>query len=143
MSDLVCGAPGLVRAADALLRIAGGRVVKLRVPMAATPSDDSEQLGLATPGFQDVELGPVAFRKARARLGVVEVPRYELMVSASSVKGLVGSLGYESVAVLFQVIAGVVVGERLLFVESCTASQVAGEIYCYRLGLRGPAGLVV
>jgi hypothetical protein len=143
MSDLAMGAPGLVRAADALLRIAGGRVVKLRVPMAGTPSDDTEELGLATPGFQDVELGPVAFRKARARLGADEVPRYELMVSATSVAGLVGSLGYESVAVLFQTIAGVVVGERLLFVESTTASQVGGEIYCYRLGLRGPVGLVV
>lgn len=143
MSDLVMGAPGLVRAADALLRIAGGRVVKLRIPMAGTPSDDAEQLGLATPGFQDVELGPVAFRRARARLDAGEVPRHELIVSATSVLGLVGSLGYESVAVLFQVIAGVVVGERLLLVESCTESQVAGEVYCYRVGLRGPVALVV
>ncbi len=143
MSDLGVGAAGLVRAADALLRIAGGRVVKLRVPLAGTPSDDSEQLGLAMPGFQDVALGPVAFRKARARLGSDGVARYEAMVSATAMKELVGSLGYESVAVLFQVIAGVVVGERLLFVESCTASEVSGEVYCYRLGLRGPASLVV
>lgn len=143
MSDLVMGAPGLVRAADALLRIAGGRVVKLRVPMAATPSHDAEQVGLAAPGFHDVELGPVVFRRARARLGGDGVARYELMVSAASVAGMVGSLGYESVAVLFQEIAGVLVGERLLFVESCTASEVSGEVYCYRIGLRGPVGLVV
>jgi len=143
MSDVVMGAAGLVRAADALLRIAGGRTVKLRVPMAGTPSDDSEQLGLAVPEFQDVELGPVVFRKARATVKAGEGARYELMVSATSVLGLVGSLGYESVAVLFQVIAGVVVGERLLFVENCTASEVGGEIYCYRVGLRGPLGLVV
>jgi hypothetical protein len=143
MSDLVSGAPGLVRAADALLRIAGGRAVKLRMPLAGTPSDDSEQLGMAVPGFQDVELAPVAFRRSRAAIKADGVPRYELLVSATSVMGTVGSLGYESVAILFQTCSGVVVGERLLFVESCMESQVNGEIYCYRVGLRGPAGLVV
>ena len=134
---------GLVRAADALLRMAGGRVVKVRMPLAGVPSDDAEQLGLASAGFQDVEMGPVAFRKARALLKAGEGPRYELMVSVSAVMGLVGSLGFESVAVLFRECAGIVVEERLLFVESCTASEAGGEIYCYRLGLRGPVGLVV
>jgi hypothetical protein len=137
------GAAGLVRAADALLRIAEGRVAKVRMPLPGTPSDDAEQLGLAVPGFQDMELGPVAFRRARATVATDGVARYELMVSAAAMLGLVGSLGFESVAILFQECVGVVVGERLLFVESVTASEASGEIYCYRIRLRGPAGLVV
>jgi hypothetical protein len=143
MSDLVRGSGAVARAADALLRTAGGRTVMLRVPAPGVPGSDGEELGLAVPGFQDVELAPVAFRKSRATIARGEAPRYELLVSAWPVKTLVGSLGYESVAVLFSVIAGVLVGERLMFVESCTASEVGGEIYCYRLGLRGPVGVIV
>lgn len=141
MSDLARGSGAVGRAADALLRTAGGRTVRLRVPAPGVPGSDGEELGLAAPEFREVELGPVAFRKARATGG--EAPRYELLVSEWAVKGLVGALGYESVAVLFGGVAGVVVDERLMFVESCTASQVGGEIYCYRVGLRGPVGLVV
>ena len=46
-------------------------------------------------------------------------------------------------AVLFQLTAGVLVGERLLFVESCEASESHGEAYCYRVRLRGPLAVVV
>ena len=145
MSDLVRGSGAVARAADALLRTAGGRTVKLRVPAPGVPGNDAtEQLGLAVPEFQDVELGSGGcFARSRATIARGEAPRYELLVSAWPVKTLVGSLAYESVAVLFGVIAGVLVRERLMFVESCTASEVGGEIYCYRLGLRGPMAVVV
>lgn len=143
MADLVTDAGGAVRAADTLLRMAGGRAVLLRVPAPAVPGSVAEQVGLGTPGFEDMELGPAVFRKARAKLGVGEAPRYEAIVSASAVEAVVGSLGFESVSVLFGVAAGVVVDGRLMFVESATASQVFGEVYCYRLGLRGPVGLMV
>ena len=143
MSDLVAGSGAAIRAADALLRMAGGRVVKLRVPSPAIPGDATEQLGLATPEFQDMELGPVVFRKARPTADAGKAARYELIVSASAVAAMVGSLGFESVSVLFATVAGVLVGERLLFIDTCTASQVSGDIYCYRLGLRGPVGVIV
>ena len=39
--------------------------VLLRVPAPAVAGDVTEQLGLATPEFQDVELAPVVFRRAR------------------------------------------------------------------------------
>jgi hypothetical protein len=143
MSDLAASTGAATRAADALLRMAGGRVVKLRVPAPGVPGDAGEQLGLVTPGFQDVDFGPVVFRKARAKVEVGKAARYELMVSASAVGSLVGSLGYGSVGVLFGVIAGVVVDDALLFVESCTASEVSGEVYCYRLGLRGAVAAIV
>jgi hypothetical protein len=131
------------RAADALLRTVGGKTVKLRVPAPATPGDVTEQLGLAAPEFQDVPLALGVFRKARAAGAVGEAARSEVIVSATSVLELVGSLGYESVAVMFEAVAGVLVDERLLFIERCTASQVGGEIYCYRLSLREPVAVLV
>ena len=131
------------RAADALLRMAGGRVVQVRIPAPGVPGDAGEQMGLATPGFQDMDLGPVVFRKARATVKAGGVARYELMVSALAIGELVGSLGYGSVGVLFAVIAGVLVDDALLYVESLTESQVGGEVYCYRLGLRGAVAAIV
>lgn len=128
------------RAADALLATVGGRMVQLRIPVDGIPGDVTEQLGLATPEFRDVALGPVAFRKAR---GTGAAGRYELIVSATAVEAMVGSLGYESVAVLFGVVAGVLVGDRLLYVESCRSSEIGGEVYCYRIGVREPVGVVV
>src|ERR1700722_7270950 len=88
------------RAADVLLRCAGGRSVLLRMPAQASAGDTTEQLGLAVPEFQDVELAPVVFRKAREAASTETAPgkvaRWELMVSATSVNGLVGSLGYSA-----------------------------------------------
>jgi hypothetical protein len=49
---------GPVRVANALLRGVGGRTVLLHIPVPAIPGDVGEQLGLALPEFQDVELGP-------------------------------------------------------------------------------------
>src|ERR1700679_2426881 len=77
------------RAADVLLRCAGGRSVLLRMPAPATAGDTTEQLGLAVPTFQDVELAPVVFRKARATAADGKAARSELMVSASAVNRLV------------------------------------------------------
>ena len=130
------------RAADALLRM-GGETVKLQVPVEAIPGDVTEQLGLAAPEFREVALGPAVFRKARGTGKAGVAPGYELIVSATAVGAMVGALGFESVAVLFQRVAGVLVGERLLFVESCEASEAQGEAYCYRIGLRGPVAVVV
>ena len=87
------------RVADTLLRGTGGRMVKLRVPAPAIPGDVEEQVGLATPEFQDVVLGPVCFRKVRPT--VTDAVQYELLVSATAVEAMVGSLAYESASVLF------------------------------------------
>src|ERR1700722_6147660 len=57
-----------VRAADTLLRGVGGRRVLLRVPAPAIAGDDGEQLGVATPEFQDAPLWPVVLRRVRATM---------------------------------------------------------------------------
>jgi hypothetical protein len=126
--------------ADSLLRTAGGRTVLLHMPAPAIPGDLGEQLGLAIPEFQDVPLGPAVFRKVRPRIGTPEKPKeaaYELLVSASAVLRVVGSLGFDAVDVLFAQAAGVLVDGALLGIVSVTADEAFGSVYLYRLGLRG------
>lgn len=115
----------------------------LRMPAPADAGDVAEQLGLATPEFQDVELAPVVFRTARARVAEGKAARWELLVSASAVETLVGSLGYSAAAVLFADAFGVLVDGVLMTVESATESEIGGAPYVYRLVLRAPVATVV
>jgi len=127
-----------VRAADALMRGAGGRTVLLRLPVPGIPSDANEQLGLAVPEFQDVELGPVVVRAVSSGKGT-----RELLVSATAVSAVVGSLGSSSASVLFATAFGVLLDEVLLEVVSATELEVGGVPYVYRVTVRVPAALVV
>jgi hypothetical protein len=121
---------GAVRHADAVLRAAGGRVVMLRMPGPAVSGNDAEQLGLATPEFQDIPLGAAAFRKADS----VKT----LLVSASAVDAMVGTLAFDSVDVLFETAAGVVIDGLLYEITNSVASQAMGKAYCYCLTLVPP-----
>jgi hypothetical protein len=136
MADLLRDSGAAVRAADVLLRGVGGRVVKLRLPAPAVPGDATEQLGLAVPEFQDVELGPVVLFVGKTGTKV-------MLVSASAVSGVVGSLGYSAANVLFAGAYGVLVDDALLEVVSVTEQEAAGTPYMYRLVLRVPAALAV
>ena len=120
----------MVRSADVVLRANGGRSVLLRMPAPAIAGAQGEELGLATPEFQDAELAPVVFRKAESTA--------TLLVSASAVKGIVGSLEFDSADVLFETAVGVVVDGVVFVIETCVASQAVGEVYCYCLTLRAP-----
>jgi hypothetical protein len=142
MSNLL-SAEGAVRAADTLLRGAGGRRVLLRMPALASAGDTTEQLGLAVPEFQDLELAPVVFRKARVTTAVGKAAQWELMVSATAVHSLVGSLGYSAASVLFATAFGVLIDDVLMEVESATESELGGVPYVYRLVLKAPIALIV
>ena len=131
-----------IRLADALLRGVGGRTVLLRLPAPAVQGDLGEQLGLAAPAFQDTPLGPAAFRKVRASITAGAVD-YELLVSATAVKAVVGSLDYQSASVLFTEAAGVVIDGALLAITSAVSAEAFGEVYLYRLGLHGAAATSV
>jgi hypothetical protein len=148
MADLVNRGSAAVRAADVLLRCAGGRSVMLRVPANASAGDTTEQLGLAVPEFQDVELGPVVFRKGRQAASALTVAvdkatKWELMVSATAVQKVVGSLGYSAAGVLFATAYGVLIDGVLMEVISATESEAFGAPYVYRLVLRAPLALSV
>jgi hypothetical protein len=141
------------RAADVLLRALGGRTVTLRMPAPAVPADPAEQLGLATPTFQDLPLAPAVYRKARAtmtaansgapsKLGLGGI-RSELLVSATAIQQLVGSLAYASASVLFANAVGILAGpgsddSELLEIISANAEEAFGQPYVYRLILRAP-----
>jgi hypothetical protein len=138
MSDAICATGAAARVADVMLRTVGGRTVMLRMPAPAVPADVTEQLGIATPTFQDLPLAPVVYRKARARVADGKAAIWELLVSATVVEQLVGSLAYDSASVLFSDAYGVMSGEDLLEIESATAEQAFGRPYMYRLVLRAP-----
>lgn len=143
MADLQRDSGATVRAADVLLRGVGGRSVTLRMPAPASAGDVTEQLGLATPEFQDVELAPVVFRSARAKVAEAKAVRWELLVSGTAVHALSGSLGYGAAEALFGAAFGVLIDGTLMTVESVTAAEVNGTPYLYRLVLRAPVAQVV
>src|SRR3978361_472843 len=92
---------GAKRLAEAALRTNGGCEVVLRLPGLAVNGIDAEQLGLATPQFQDVPVGPAAWRKAgesASRVG-----------GAAASAELVGSQGFASAEGFFQAAVGIVV----------------------------------
>ena len=116
------------RAADVLLRGCGGRSVLLRVPAPGVAGDASEQLGLAVPGFQDVVLGPVVFRRVRVNASEGKAAQREMLVSASAVEGLTGSLGFSAASVLFASAFGVLVDEALLMIVSAPEMEAGGVV---------------
>ncbi len=119
-----------MRCADAVMRAAGGVSVLLRIAAPAVSGDDAEQLGLATPEFQDMPLGPATFRQS----GSVA----KLLVSGSTVQVLVGSLGYDSADVLFETAVGVLIGDLLYKITNSIALQAMGTVYSYALTLVPP-----
>ncbi len=129
MADLLCS-DAAVRAADAVLRANGGRAALLRMPAPAVANNDGEQLGLAMPQFQDVELAPVVLRKAESTK--------TLLVSGSAVTALLGSLEFNSALVLFETALGVVIDGLLYTIMSSTAATSDGATYVYSLELRAP-----
>ena len=124
------------RAADVLLRCAGGRAVLLRMPAPASAGDTTEQLGLAVPEFQDVELAPVALERGNGTTRT-------MLVSANAVNAMVGSMGFSAASVLFANAFGVLVDGVLMEVESVTETELGGAPYIYRLVLREPVALLV
>ena len=131
-------AASAVRLADAMLRCMGGREVALRMPEPAVPADVAEQLGLATPSFRDMPLAPTAFRKARATISAGKRTQWELMVSATAVEGLVGTLSAGGANVLFANAAGILIDGVLYEIESASEEQAYGKPYVYRLILYTP-----
>ena len=130
MGELLQSSDGAIRLADAVMRSGGGRMVLLRLAAPAVPNNDAEQLGLATPEFQDVALGPVAFHKANSVS--------KLLVSASAVHAVVGSLGFDSADLLFETAVGLLIDDLLYKITNSYSSQAMGVPYCYWLTLEPP-----
>lgn len=124
------------RAADALLRGSAANSVKLRIPAPAIAGDTTEQLGLATPQFQDVELAPAVFRNAAPKSAEGKADRRDLIVSATAVELLTGSHSFASADALFVSAFGVLVDGVLLAIVEVAELEAGALIYAYRLALR-------
>ena len=118
------------RTAEALLRTHGFRV-RLRVPGLASSGDDAEQLGLATPAFEDVELGRGVFRKTSSTRA--------LLLGARDVERALAARGALSAEAMFAEAAGVVIGEALYRIEAHEALRAGDGVYGYGLTL-APVG---
>ena len=139
MPDTSRTAEAARRAMDVLLRGSSARSVMLRIPAPATPGDPAEQLGLATPQFQDIELTPVVFRNTAAKTADGKATRRELLVSATAVEALTGSQNFASATELFASAFGILADDALLAIVSATEIEAGGHICGYRLGLRETA----
>jgi hypothetical protein len=131
------------RAFDTLLRNNRSGSVMLRIPAPAAPGDATEQLGLAVPRFQDVELSPVVFRKTSATTAAGKDAQRDLLISATAVQALSGSHHYGSAAALFASAFGVLVDDALLAIVSATELEVGGQICGYCLTVRETAAATV
>lgn len=139
MSNLAHNSEAARRAMDVLLRGSSARSAMLRLPAPATPGDAAEQLGLATPQFQDMELTPVVFRNTAVRTADGKAARRELLVSATAVEALTGSQNFASASELLASAFGILVDDALLAIVSATELEAGGQVCGYRLSLRETA----
>jgi len=126
------------RASDALLRCLGGTTVLLRLPTPGSAASDAEQLGEATPAYEDIPLSPAVFRRLRPQMKDAEANRYELLISASSVQAQLGFLQLASTDQLFAMASGVMVDGELMPIEAVAEAEAFGRPYVYRLIVREP-----
>jgi hypothetical protein len=143
MPTVSTSAEGARRAFDTLLRNSRSGSVMLRIPAPAAPGDATEQLGLAVPRFQDIELTPVVFRKTNAATAVGKTAQRELLVSATAVQALSGSHDYGSAAALFASAFGVLVDDALLAIVSASELEAGGQVCGYRMTLRETSAATV
>jgi hypothetical protein len=138
MSDLSVRNPNqsAVLMADALLRAAGGATASLLVAPSTGDSSDAGQVGINAPNFQQMGLSPAIFRRVRAAMSEGQLPKYELLMSASAVQQQVSALQLTSADALFDAAAGVIVNGAQYVIESRSASEALGQVYLYRLLLR-------
>lgn len=127
---------GARRAAEAVLRATGGRSALLRRARPGATNDVTEQLGLATATFDDVEMGPVLLRPLRGGGG----GRFELLVSARAASATAGGAETAAVVAMLEAAAGVVLDGELLRIAGVSYRDMSGEPYVYRLELEAAAG---
>lgn len=124
-------AEGAVRAATTCLTVNGGFDVVLRMPGMAVSGSDAEQLGLGSPQFADVPMGPATWRGAGASR--------RLLVAANAVTAVVGLASVGAAESVFAAAVGVVVSDVLYTIVGCEAVVAGGEAVAYVLKVEAPA----
>jgi hypothetical protein len=121
--------------ADALLRSVAGTSAQLRVTGTSTDTSQSE-LGLVATAFTEVIVSPVVMRKLRPTFKEGDAPRWEMLVSATSVQQQVNVLDLPSAKALFAMALAVTVAGQDYMIESVASNEALGHVYLYRLLLR-------
>jgi hypothetical protein len=127
------GAPQML--ADALLRSVAGASAQLRVTGSSAISDQSE-VGLVATTFSEVVLSPVLMRKLRPTFKEGDAPRWEMLVSATSVQAQISALDAPSAQALFAMTLAVTIAGQDYLIESVASNEAFGQVYLYRLLLR-------
>jgi hypothetical protein len=127
------GAPQML--ADALLRSVAGASAQLRVTGTSTVSDQSE-VGLVATTFSEIVLSPVLMRKLRPTFKEGDAPRWEMLVSATSVQAQISALDVPSAQALFAMTLAVTVAGQDYLIESVASNEAFDQVYLYRLLLR-------
>jgi hypothetical protein len=127
------GAPQML--ADALLRSVAGTCAHFRVTATSTDTSQSE-LGLAATAFTEVSVAPVVMRKLRPTFKEGDAPRWEMLVSATSVQQQINALDLPSAKALFAMTLAVAVAGQDYMIESVASNEAFGQVYLYRLLLR-------
>lgn len=118
-----------VRLADTALRNQCGFLAYLRLPGVAA-SGDADQLGLSIPQYQDASLGSAVWRK----VGVDTA----LLVSATAMSALVGTIDFASAEAMLEAAVGVVVEEVLYTISNSEPIVSGGQPCGYRLTVVAP-----
>lgn len=127
------GAPQLL--ADALLRSVAGTSALLRVTNTSTDTDMSE-VGLVAAAFVEVVVSPAVMRKLRPDIYEDDEPRWELLLSATSVEQQVNVLDLVSAQSLFSMTLAVTLAGEDYIIESVSSNEAFGQVYLFRLLLR-------
>ncbi len=121
--------------ADALLRSVAGTSAQLRVTGTNSGSNQSE-VGLLATTFSQVVVSPVVMRRLRPTFKDCEAPRWELLVSATSVQAQVNALNLSSAQALFAMTLALTIGDQDYLIDSVASNEAFGQVYLYRLSLR-------
>jgi hypothetical protein len=118
-----------VRAADAMLQALGGGGARLLFP-AAGEGGSSEELGLAVPPVEEVEVAPVCRVAAAPAKGQ---RRVEFLFSAAGLAKYVAERGSQSAQEFFNASLGILEEGTLLRIESVVTETFAGTAYLHRV----------
>ena len=75
-------------------------------------------------------------RKLRPTFKEGDVPRWELLVSATGVQAQVNALDLPSAQALFAMTLAVTIAGQDYLIESVASNEAFGQVYLYRLSLR-------
>lgn len=94
------------------------------------------EVGLVATNFAEVTVSPAVMRKLRPYLYEGDEPKWELLISATSVEQQVNALDLASAQSLFSMTLAVTLGGQDYLIESVSSNEAFGQIYMYRLLLR-------